>query len=198
MYTCQVLQHQLPEETLAKHKKVCKRRAAELRNEALFKDPPAKEECPICFLPMPLNFICCVSLPPAAISSVPVYDFAVANEKLTKMGTEQYSSCCGKSICNGCSESFFSSHNIYTCPFCKAERLFKTDEESVEGLMKRIEVNDADAMFELAKYYKFGSLGLQQDQERVIELMTKVAELGHPVMRISSWVRTSFMMKGEI
>jgi len=30
-----------------KHKKECKQRAAELRDEALFKDPPAKEECPL-------------------------------------------------------------------------------------------------------------------------------------------------------
>jgi hypothetical protein len=28
------------------HKKDCKQRAAELRDEALFKDPPAKEDCP--------------------------------------------------------------------------------------------------------------------------------------------------------
>jgi hypothetical protein len=31
----------------SKHKKICKQRAAELRDEALFKDPPAKEDCPI-------------------------------------------------------------------------------------------------------------------------------------------------------
>jgi tRNA U34 5-methylaminomethyl-2-thiouridine-forming methyltransferase MnmC len=29
------------------HKKICKQRAAELRDEALFKDPPPKEDCPI-------------------------------------------------------------------------------------------------------------------------------------------------------
>ena len=50
-----------------KHKKECKIRAAELRDEALFKDPPPKEECPICFLPMPISLICCMSLPPASI-----------------------------------------------------------------------------------------------------------------------------------
>ena len=36
----------------SKHKKDCKRRAAEIHDEALFKDPPAKEDCPICFLPI--------------------------------------------------------------------------------------------------------------------------------------------------
>jgi hypothetical protein len=62
-------------------KKLCKERAAELRDKALFKDPPpAKEDCPICFLPMPSNVICCISLPPATTLSVPIYDYAVANE----------------------------------------------------------------------------------------------------------------------
>ena len=44
------------------------------QDEALFKDPPPKEECPICFLPMPNKLICCVSLPPATITSVPIND----------------------------------------------------------------------------------------------------------------------------
>jgi hypothetical protein len=46
-----------------KHKKPCKQRAAELHDEALFKEPPPKEDCPICFQPMPEKLINCVSLP---------------------------------------------------------------------------------------------------------------------------------------
>jgi hypothetical protein len=34
------------------HKNACKRRAAELHDEALFRPPP-KEDCPICFLLLP-------------------------------------------------------------------------------------------------------------------------------------------------
>jgi hypothetical protein len=78
-----------------KHKKECKLRAAELRDETLFKDPPAKEDCPICFLPMPKTMICCISLPPATVSSQPIYDFAEANKELARVGTETYASCCG-------------------------------------------------------------------------------------------------------
>ena len=74
----------------ATHKKECKRRAAELRDEALFKDPPAKEDCPICFLPMPFRLICCVSLPPATILSVPIYDYAMAHEMLTTETALEY------------------------------------------------------------------------------------------------------------
>ena len=55
------------------HKKACKQRAAELHDEVLFKDPPSREECPICMLPLPLD-----------------------------MEHAAYYPCCGKLICNGC------------------------------------------------------------------------------------------------
>ena len=80
------------------HKAECKRRAVELHDMALFKDPPPKEDCSICFLPMPSKLICCVSLPPATILSVPIYDYAKANEELAGKSTEAYFSCCGKFV----------------------------------------------------------------------------------------------------
>ena len=57
----------------SKHKKACERRAAELHDGALFKEPPPREDCPICFLPLPLN-----------------------------TGESVFQSCCGKLICIGC------------------------------------------------------------------------------------------------
>jgi hypothetical protein len=76
--------------------------AVELRDEALFKDPPAMEDCSICFLPMPVTLISCVSFPPTTMTSVPIYDFAIANEgSISYTDTEHYYSCCGKSICGG-------------------------------------------------------------------------------------------------
>jgi hypothetical protein len=41
--------------SILNHKIVCKRSAAELRDEALLKDPLAKDKCPIRFLPMPVK-----------------------------------------------------------------------------------------------------------------------------------------------
>jgi hypothetical protein len=35
------------------HKKACTKRAAELHEELLFKQPPKREDCPICFLMLP-------------------------------------------------------------------------------------------------------------------------------------------------
>ena len=161
------------------HKKQCKLRAAELRDEALFKDPPAKEDCPICFLPMPVRLIACISLPPATISSAPIYDYAEANEKLVGMYTEEYFVCCGKSICKGCKHSFQCSGNDDKCPFCNSDRASKTVEELVGEVMKRVEANDAASIYLLADSYYNGLNGFHQDQTKAIELFTKSAELGY-------------------
>jgi TPR repeat protein len=54
----------------------------------------------------------------------------------------------------------------------------KTDEETVEELMKRMTANDAGAMCLLGSYYYFGERGLLQHQEKAKELWTQAAELG--------------------
>jgi len=161
-----------------KHKTACKLRAAVLRDEALFKDPPPKEDCPICFLPMPVQLICCMSLPPATVSSVPIYDFVKANEELAIMDTEGYYPCCGKNICRGCIHSFCESGNTERCAFCNSDQGNKTAEERVEEIMKRVEANDAASIFLLAGYYYQGRLGLQQDQTKAMELYVRAADLG--------------------
>jgi hypothetical protein len=162
----------------ATHKKECKRRAAELRDEALFKDPPAKEDCPICFLPMPFRLICCVSLPPATILSVPIYDYAMAHEMLTTETALEYFPCCGKTICRGCDYSFCKSGNEERCPFCNADRCSKTDEQQVEEIRKRVDANDAASTYVLANSYYNGFNGFQQDHTKAIELYARAAELG--------------------
>ncbi|KAL7530468.1 hypothetical protein ACHAXR_003511, partial [Thalassiosira sp. AJA248-18] len=55
-----------------KHKKECKKRAAALFDEALFKLPPRREDCPICYLELP------------------------------SMEKTVYQPCCGKVLCKGC------------------------------------------------------------------------------------------------
>jgi TPR repeat protein len=162
-----------------KHKNECKQRAAELRDEALFKDPPAKEDCPICFLPMTIKFICCASLPPATISSVPIADLAFANEELANKFTKQYYSCCGKSICQGCIYSFYKSGNIVKCPFCNSDRGSKTAQEQHKEVMKRVAANDPDSICVLANNYFHGLGSVQQNHEKVIELWKQAADLGH-------------------
>jgi len=71
------------------HKKACKKRAAELYDEALFKEVEP-EECPICFISLPLH------------------------SHLVSFRT-----CCGKKICNGCSYEIFMSVGEDICAFCR-------------------------------------------------------------------------------
>jgi tetratricopeptide (TPR) repeat protein len=163
----------------AKHKKQCKLRAAELRDEALFKDPPAKEDCPICFLPMPATIISCALLPPATILSVPIYNFAIAHREVAGEDTEIHYPCCGKNICKGCVYSFCVAGNNGKCPFCNSDRSSKTDEESNEEIMKRAEANDAASMNMLANYYEHGRQNIQQDHTKAVELYARAAELGY-------------------
>ena len=115
------------------------------------------------------------------ISSVPmpIFDYANANEELAKIVTEQYYTCCGKSICRDCICSFRKSGNMRKCSFCNAEIISKTNEERVKELIKRVDVNDAGAMTAMAANdYYHGQLGLQQDREKAIELWKQAAALG--------------------
>jgi len=72
----------------SQHKKACKKRAAELRDEALFKEVEP-EECPICFLPQPLD------------------------------NQSTFYSCCGKHICDGCVYAMEMSEGKDLCAFCR-------------------------------------------------------------------------------
>jgi hypothetical protein len=127
---------------------------------------------------MSVKLIACMALPPATISSVPIFDFAEANEELANMSMETYYSCCGKSICGGCIYSFMQSGNDGNCPFCKSDRTGKTDEKRVEEFIKRVEANDAVAMMVLGSHYYHGKLGLLRDQGKAIELWKQATELG--------------------
>ena len=69
------------------HKKACRKRAAELHDEMLFKEPPPQGDCPICVIRLP------------------------------SMGSgRRYMSCYGKILCTGCSYAdVYDNHgNIIT------------------------------------------------------------------------------------
>ena len=106
------------------HKRACKKRAAELRDELLFKQPESScyGDCPICCLPLPID--------------------------ITK---STLNVCCSKVICNGCNITNKKRESEMrlqlSCPFCR-EPLPKTQEERDKQNMKRIEANDPVAMRE--------------------------------------------------
>mgnify|MGYP000007867152 CR=1 FL=1 len=80
------------------HKKACKKRAAELYDEKLFKEVE-REECPICLLPMPIR------------------------EDDTTV-----ESCCGKRICQGCTYAMDMSEGKALCAFCRTPTVTSDEE----------------------------------------------------------------------
>ena len=90
------------------------RRAAELHDEKLFKQPPPAEDCPICMLPLP--------------SLITGY---------------KYKTCCGKRICSGCIHAVkIRDGGVGLCPFCRTPTP-SIDEEILEEMKKRVELGDA-------------------------------------------------------
>ena len=134
----------------SKHKKACERRVAELHDEALFKEHPPREDCPICFLPLPLD-----------------------------PGQTTFQSCCGKYICLGCIYAMREARGrgkIGLCAFCR-EPASNSDEEDIKQIKKLMEADNADAFYNLAGYYEDGDF-LPQDYEKANELWLKAGELG--------------------
>ena len=132
-----------------KHKQECKQRAARLRDESLFKQSPPKDDCPICFLPMPFAYDGMAALYP----------------------------CCGKIVCDGCNHSKHTSGNLTKCPFCNA-KLISEREVGIDQMKKQVEANDVNALTELGCCYFSGSHGLRQDWNAAFKLWTRAAELG--------------------
>ena len=132
------------------HKKACKKRLAELRDQSLFTMPDGSHdgECPICCLPLSLD-----------------------PKKSIFMG------CCSKIICDGCD---YTNQNReieaglqQRCAFCR-EPMPESEEEYDKRCMKRIKKNDPAAMNHMGyKHYH-----CEGNYETALEYLTKAAELG--------------------
>ncbi len=133
-----------------KHKKDCKKRAAELRDEILFKQPESSfmGDCPICCLPLPLE------------------------QRKSAMNT-----CCGKIACGGCYyanlKREFEQRLERTCPFCRQPEP-TSEEECLRYIEKRIEANDPVAMKEMGLFCLID----RRDQKSAFEYFTNAAGLG--------------------
>jgi len=138
----------------SQHKKECRKRAAELHDEKLFKQPPLAEDCPICFQQLP-----------------------VLNTGW------RYMACCGKVICSGCEYAPIYDHqgnevDNKKCPFCRTPGPASI-KEAVKRLKKRVEVGDAVAIHNLGNYYRDGESGLPQNYTKALELWHRAGELGY-------------------
>ena len=103
--------------------------------------PLPNEECPICFLTIP-----------------------------SLITGRKYKTCCGKIICSGCIHAVNKMKGDAKCPFCRVP-VPRSDEDLIEMIQKRVEMNDAVAIYSL--------YGLPQDWDKALELWHRAAELGY-------------------
>jgi hypothetical protein len=169
------------------HEGECEKRAAELRDEILFKQPESCcfGDCPICFLPLPLD-----------------------------PQKSAFMTCCSKIICQGCGYAHKLRNGLKcTCPFCR-HPVPKSQAESKLNITKRIKKNDPVAMiqmgterflerdysrafeyytkaaalgdvsahFKLTRLYYHGK-GVEKDQKKVLYHLEEAAIGGHPLAR---------------
>ncbi len=172
---------------ISEHEEDCKKRAAELRDELLFKQPESTHmgDCPICCLPMPID-------PERFIS----YD------------------CCSKVVCKGCIFANGIRTKGLSCPFCRKPPP-DNNKEIAKRRMKRVKVNDpvalceegiqkydegdyirafeyftkasklgyADAHWRMALLYEQGH-GVEKDEEKEVHHYEEAAIGGHPGARL--------------
>ena len=151
-----------------KHKKDCeehlrraaevqeeeRRLAAELYDKELFKQPPTLGDCPKC------------------------------NKRLPTLGSgRKYKACCGKVICNGCIYAVQKADGsaVGICPFCKTQAP-ESYEKYMEQLMKRVKMNDAEAIYVLGVHYAQG----KKDWKKALELWELTPDLGHAYSTIGN------------
>jgi len=119
-------------------------------DEDLFKDPPAREECSICFLPVPID-------------STQTF----------------YQACCGKDICHGCIHQVNVQTKDCLCPYCRAPVLDNAQlPEMIRRINKPMDVNDGEAFNVLGTVYSNGWYGIEKDRKKAVDLWTRGAELG--------------------
>jgi len=139
------------------HKKECKKRAKELHDEKLFKQPPPKEDCPICMIRLPI----------------------------LESG-RMFMACCGKMICIGCIHApvYDDQGNEVVekaCAFCRSpvSTSITDDQELIRQFEKRTELNDSYAIYSMGCKYAEGMLGLPQDYGKALEQWHQAAGLGN-------------------
>ena len=131
------------------HESECKERAAELRDEIVFKQPESTHlgDCPICCVPLPID------------------------EEKSILYT-----CCCRLICKGCDYTNrlrqYEQNIRLTCAFCR-QNMPKTREEINKNRMKRIDAKDPVALRQMGlRHFEKG------DYDRAFKCLAKAAELG--------------------
>ena len=178
-----------------KHKRECKRRMAEMRDEILFKQPEGTHcgDCQICCLPMSISFGA------KSIGANPVS-----------------TACCCNFLCKGCQVAMLireTPGRRMTCPFCRGPipnsmaeaelyekgRIAVDDPHAIyragtiasdrgdyraafEHYSRAAELGEVEAHFQLGNLYSRGE-GVEKDKTKAGFHYEKAALAGHPVAR---------------
>lgn len=166
------------------HEEECEIRAAKLRDDNLFRQPDGSHrgECPLCFLPMPLD-----------------------PQKST------FHSCCSKIVCDGCVVAEIMSNGGVRCPFCREPTVFEErnkrimkrikandpaalcemgtrlyhegdHDKAFEYWTKAAELGDMEAHYQLGSMYWRGD-GVERDEEKAVYHYENAAIGGDPYAR---------------
>ena len=133
------------------HKKACKQRAAELKDERLYSqghERPEGDFCPICTLLIP----------------IPTFEHSAFNV------------CCMKRICRGC-DMAARKRGFSGCPFCRSSHP-ANDDGVLTMVRARVNKKDPDAINFLALEYSRGLHGLQKGMPKAVRLWAEASELG--------------------
>mmetsp|Transcript_14258 Transcript_14258/g.32304 ORF Transcript_14258/g.32304 Transcript_14258/m.32304 type:complete len:311 (+) Transcript_14258:101-1033(+) len=133
------------------HKRACKKRVAELKDEQLYSrghERPEGDFCPICTLPIP----------------IPMYEHSVLEF------------CCMKRICDGCNYAA-QTRGMHDCAFCRTP-IPDNDADTLAMIRARVSKKDPEANNHLGEKYCHGLLGMQKDLKKAVQLYTEAAELG--------------------
>jgi len=135
-----------------KHKKACKQRAAELKDEQLYSrghQRPEENFCPICTLPIPYQ----------------MHEHSSFNV------------CCMKKICKGCIMAA-KQRGMNDCAFCRTPYPANDGAGAIAMVQARVAKKDPAAIHYLGTAYYYGRLGVQKDLRKAVELYTEAAEHG--------------------
>lgn len=89
---------------------------------------------------------------------------------------KQYKSCCGKVLCSGCMYAV-KKNGGKLCPFCRTSSTLSR-EKKVDLLKKRVDVNDAAAIYVQGCHHDSGEYGFQQDCAKALSLWHRAGKLG--------------------
>ena len=127
-----------------------------LSDDDLFKDPPEREECPVCMLTLPFD---------------------------PSLGV--FRACCGKVICGGCHHAQMkedirsgkSWRDVSLCAFCRTPAP-STDKDTFDRLNRGMKRNDPRSFNIAAIHHMEGHCGREKDVAKAMALFLRGGELG--------------------